>query len=152
MIVVVDDEAIRIKPWLRALHRAFGATQVRHYSDAADAIMAIRDGRESIDLLIWDVMMPTPRNMTEEETRWSTRTGVAVYHAFCRHHADRPAIALTNVNDEALVRTLERKNHLIARKRSTDGEALVKLVETLLDRARPSSHQPSPLADAPSHA
>ncbi len=126
MILFVDDEGRRVAPWLEALEEAFGPVRLCVDPDAA-LVLLEADPRPEVRLLVWDLMMPTSGagRLTDEETEYGTRTGVAVHRRFRELYPDRPAILLTNVRDDALIARYDqpdgpdragRKRHLVPSK------------------------------------
>lgn len=102
MILFVDNEPVRIAPWVRAFEAAFG--EVKLITDAQQAIAFLEsEPRPPVDLLVWDLMMPTTGRLTDEETALGTRTGLVVHRVFRSRYPKVPAILLTNVRDDALL-------------------------------------------------
>lgn len=139
MILVVDDEPIRIEPWFEALADEFG-DEVELLTDA-DTFLARCEGTggsagEIPRLLVLDVMMPSPARWSKAQTEYGTRTGARIYEWFRALAPDSPVILLTNVYDDGLAPSLGlRPFDRILRKQETNPDALVEAVQAALAAA-----------------
>jgi len=78
MIIIADDEPYRVEPWSDALEKAFpGAVRLVH--DGADLARLLEEQGERVEVLIRDLMMPTPPGWDREQTEAGTRTGAVFY-------------------------------------------------------------------------
>ncbi len=133
MILVLDDEPGRLTPWTKTLKKAY-PEEVEILRDPEQARERCKSGH--VDLLIWDVMLPTPAEFDEADTDYGSRTGRVVYQALRYHAPQTPSIMFTNVLDEGLWDSLEPRPGLDRRHRKphTTPAELVETVRELLGR------------------
>lgn len=130
LILFVDDEPRRVAPWVDALREAFGTVEFR--GGVGAALSFLDEDPRPVDLLVWDMMMPTEAGMTDEQTAYGTRTGRVVHARFRQRHSEKPAILLTNARDDGLFAEVRRGLHDHAgRKRDLTPSKLVDLVASL---------------------
>ena len=130
MILFVDDEPLRIRPWVKACEDAFNR-HVELSTRVEDALDLFEAGA-AIDLLVWDLMMPRGP-FGDPDTEYGTRTGLLLLARFRESYLDNPAILLTNVRDDALFSRLGELEHVhVGRKRDLGPTELVEIARRLL--------------------
>ena len=137
MILVMDDEKVRLEPWLDALKEKFPDMELLVETDHLVTRLEDR-ARPPPELIIMDIMMPTPtRGLTEKETEYGSRTGVAFYRRIRKHWPATRVVFLTNVYDDGLRAHLRlRPSDRFFQKAETGPTQLVEEVGRLLGVSR----------------
>ncbi len=141
MILFMDDEPGRVRPWVVALERAFGAGFVRLVPSAGLVLDELADlPVRSLDLFVCDLMLPTPAQLDDTEAEFGTRTGQRVFERFREKFPDVPAVVLTNARDDALFEQFQGPLNWAYRKRDLVPTELVALARRL--GVRNPDHEP----------
>src|SRR3712207_3063084 len=98
MILFVDDEPLRIQSYVDELDSRGYDVLLRTDVDSARRVM--QDGRERVELVILDIMMPPGAALTWEQTGCGLKTGLHLYREIRMEAPELPVIILTNVPDE----------------------------------------------------
>jgi len=96
MILFIDNEEARTRPWVDELTEA--GLQVEVLSSADDARRAL-DAADPPQCVVLDLMIPADGEVPDRETAYGTRTGLWLLQRFRRIHAEVPVVVLTNVDD-----------------------------------------------------
>lgn len=102
MILMVDDEPLRVSAWTDALKRRFGDSFFLFMDDVGAFVRYLRaSGSAAPDLLILDVGLPTPDEpgYTERSTEYGTRTGAQIFDEVRARWPGTTVFFLTNVDD-----------------------------------------------------
>lgn len=150
MILFVDDEPVRMRPWTYALEAA--GYEVLVVDDAAQAIRAFH--RDDLDFVFLDLMMPTSGDLDDQETEYGTRTGLVLLRQL--RDAQRQVGAallthagvsvLTNVGEPDLIDVAAALGATYHRKRDLTPN---KLVTLLRDKGIHPRTTPTPPSTTP---
>lgn len=105
MILFVDDEPIRMKPWTEALRRDVG--DVRVCRTAQEALAALSEAVEPT-FVVLDVMMPTTGDLDDTRTEFGTRTGLVLLGRIRSRFPTVPILVLTQVQDREVAQEVRR--------------------------------------------
>ena len=97
MILFVDDERRIMDSYLQYLRMTLSPEgyEVEFLSDVNEGVDFFDKNRESIDLVILDIMMP-PGRFGSERTNGGLKTGMAFYEHIRERTSDLPIIIFTN--------------------------------------------------------
>jgi CheY-like chemotaxis protein len=138
MILFFDDEPVHMELWREELEREFG--EVRMITMAGELLSFLEeDPPPSLDLFVFESMAPTPPSFDDARTEYGTRTGVSLFDLFRARYPEVPAILLTNVRDDPLLRRFNDPARRLGsgRKRDLGPKNLVKLARALGVKAEP---------------
>ncbi len=136
-VIFIDDDRFYAMHWIERLRERF---EVGHYTDAAEAHVAILS-TEQLRCLVIDVMMPTPSNVSNEETAAGLETGLWLLRQLkpwiVQHSV--PAIIITNRELEVIQSAVRELNLpdglvLVRQKLDTGRSRLLELVSDMVAR------------------
>lgn len=128
MILFVDNEEARTRPWVDELREA--GLQVEVLSSADDARREL-DADEPPQCVVLDLMIPADGEVPDRETAYGTRTGLWLLQRFRKTHAQIPVVVLTNVDDPGVEEAVVDLDAVYRRKRECGPTRLVKLIRSL---------------------
>ncbi len=129
MILFIDDEKARIRPWVDELREASFQVEVISSADAARQALEATDPPQCVVL---DLMIPADGEVPDRETAYGTRTGLWLLKRFRDTHAQAPVVVLTNVDDPGVHGALIDLGAVYRRKRDCGPASLVKLIRSLI--------------------
>src|SRR5262249_24741430 len=102
MILMIDDEPRGISSYKEELE--FSGYPVVYHRKVDEALKALDEGRQEVELVILDIMMPPGQTFANDEgAQRGLRTGVRVYDVLREWLPDCPVIILTHVTDPRVV-------------------------------------------------
>ena len=104
MILLVDDESREMRSYIDELRRA--GINVRHEAGVDNALKAVEEIGEKLDLAILDIMMPQGAAFAGHIDK-GRRTGVHLYQQVRAMLPDLPMIIFTNVPRDRVKEDLE---------------------------------------------
>ncbi len=128
MILFIDNEEARTRPWVDELREA--GLQVRFISSADAALQAL-EAIEPPECVVLDVMIPADGAVPDLETAYGTRTGLWLLQRFRAIHSQVPVVVLTNVNDPGVEQSVTELNAVYKQKRDCGPTMLLTLVRSL---------------------
>ncbi len=139
MILFIDDELMFNESYKEALEEA--GFSVYFEQDVQKAVQFFRDKMEQIKLVILDIMMPLPEELTisidKSKTQNGMRTGEEVLSLLNETEKGKSItkIILTNVSDQEFLTKYSSSDEVagIYRKRETLPSELVTLAKTLIN-------------------
>ncbi len=129
MILFIDDERTRIRPWVDELDEAGFEIEVLSSADAARQAL---DTATPTQCIILDVMIPADGKVPNRETGYGTRTGLWLLEGFRERHPQVPAVVLTNVDDPGVKEAVTDLNAEYRRKRDCGPAKLLELIRSLI--------------------
>ncbi len=128
MILFIDDEEARIRPWVEQLREA--GLQVGILS-SADAARQALDASDLPQCVVLDLMIPADGEVPDRATGYGTRTGLWLLKRFRERHAEVPVVVLTNVDDPGVEDAVSDLSAVYRRKRDCGPAGLVELIRSL---------------------
>ncbi len=128
MILFIDDEKARTRPWIDELTEAGFQVQVLSSADAARRAL---DAAEPPQCVVLDLMIPADGEVPDRETAYGTRTGLWLLQRFRKIHAQVPVVVLTNVDDPGVEEAVTSLGAVYRRKRDCGPGKLVELIRSL---------------------
>ena len=98
MILFVDDEGRRVESYVDELR--FAGFDVKHISNADEALEFVKANYRQIDLAIVDIMMPAGPAFDDVDTENGLRTGIRLYERIRTLSLNLPVAFLTNVAED----------------------------------------------------
>ncbi len=99
MILFIDDEKRYVKNYIEALEEV--GFEVNYINNVGDALEFIKsEESKKIELIVLDVMMPSGKIFTNEETDEGLNTGIGFYKKFRDNFPNTKVFMLTNVTRE----------------------------------------------------
>lgn len=128
MILFIDDEEARTRPWVDELREADFQVEVVSSADAARRAL---DAADPPQCVVLDLMIPADGEVPDRETAYGTRTGVWLLQRFRATHARVPVVVLTNVDDPGVEEVVTGLAAVYRRKRDCRPAKLVELIRSL---------------------
>lgn len=128
MILFIDNEEARTRPWVDELREA--GLQVEVLASADDARRAL-DAADPPQCVVLDLMIPADGEVPDRETAYGTRTGLWLLQRFRETHARVPVVVLTNVDDPGVEDAVTDLDAVYQRKRDCGPARLVELIRSL---------------------
>ncbi len=128
MILFIDDEEARTRPWVDELREAGLQVEVLSSADAARRALEAADPPQCVVL---DLMIPADGEVPDRETAYGTRTGLWLLRRFRESHAQAPVVVLTNVDDPGVEEAVIGFAAVYRRKRDCGPARLVELIRSL---------------------
>ena len=129
MILFIDNEEFRTRPWIEELQEA--GLQVSLIS-SADAARRALDAPDPPQGIVLDLMIPADGNVPDRATSYGTRTGLWLLQRFRETHARVPVVVLTNVDDPGVEEAVTGLGAVYRRKRDCGPARLVELIRSLI--------------------
>ena len=130
MILFIDDEKRYVKNYIEELEEV--GFEVNYINNVGDALEFIKSKEsKKIESIVLDVMMPSGKIFTNEETEEGLNTGIEFYKKFRDNFPNTKVFVLTNVSRED-VRDFfeEQKDCFFARKDNIMPVEFAKKVKT----------------------
>ncbi len=128
MILFIDDEEARTRPWVEQLREAGFEVEVLSSADEARRALEAADPPQCVVL---DLMIPADGEVPDRETGYGTRTGLWLLQRFRESHAQAPVVVLTNVDDPGVEDAVIGLAAVYRRKRDCGPARLVELIRSL---------------------
>ncbi|MBZ8178958.1 hypothetical protein [Oscillatoria salina] len=99
MILFIDDEYRRVKPYIEELE--LSGYQVEFKDNLDDALNFWEERKQEINLIVLDIMMPIGNNFDEsaqQEAECGLKTGIYFYNKYLKSK-DTPVILFTHLSD-----------------------------------------------------
>ncbi len=128
MILFIDNEEARTRPWVDELREA--GLEVKVLSSADEARQAL-DAADPPQCVVLDLMIPADGEVPDRETAYGTRTGLWLLRRFRKLHARVPVVVLTNVDDPGVEEAVTGFAAVYRRKRDCGPARLVELIRSL---------------------
>ncbi len=129
MILFIDDERARIRPWVDELREAGLEVEVLASADVArqalDAAEAPPQG------VVLDLMIPADGEVPDRDTGYGTRTGLWLLQRFRERHPEVPVVVLTNVDDPGVAEAVAKLDADYRLKRDCGPAGLLELIRSL---------------------
>jgi CheY-like chemotaxis protein len=102
MILFIDDEARLMDSHRQHLEFMLAEykKELTYFSEVDPALKFFNESKDTLELVILDVMMPPGHSF--EESNHGLKTGYFIYRAFRQMCPDLPILFYTNSNDELL--------------------------------------------------
>ncbi len=130
MILFIDDEEARTRPWVEQLQDA--GHKVRVLTSADEARKALEAPTPETECIILDLMIPADGQVPDSETGYGTRTGLWLLQILRTNDSETPAIVLSNVDDPSVEEAATRLGATYQRKRSCRPAKLAALIRDLV--------------------
>lgn len=131
MILFIDDEEARTRPWVEELREADFEVEVLSSADEARRALEAPGPARCVVL---DLMIPADGKVPDRETAYGTRTGLWLLRRFRETHAEVPVVVLTNVDDPGVEDAVLDLGASYRRKRDCGPTSLVELIRSLTSR------------------
>ncbi len=128
MILFIDDEEARIRPWVDELKEAGLEVEVLSSADAARQAL---DAADPPQCVVLDLMIPADGEVPDRETGYGTRTGLWLLKRFRELHPGVPVVVFTNVDDPGVEEAVTGLSAVYRRKRDCGPAKLVELIRSL---------------------
>ena len=129
MILFIDDEKARSRPWVDELSEA--GHIVRALTSADEARQALESLDSEVKCIILDLMIPADGQVPDRRTGYGTRTGLWLLQLLRDNNHTTPAIVLSNVDDPRVEEAVTQLEAVYQRKRSCGPKKLAALVQDL---------------------
>jgi len=130
MILFIDDEEARSRPWVEQLKDDGQA--VRALTSADEARQAFESLDSEVKCIVLDLMIPADGEVPDRETGYGTRTGLWLLQRLRDHNNPTPVIVLSNVDDPGVEDAVTKLEGVYQRKRSCGPVKLAALVQDLI--------------------
>ena len=127
MILFIDNEEARTRPWVEELKEADFEVV---FLSSADAARQALDAAEPPQCVVLDLMIPADGQVPDPETAYGTRTGLWLLQGFREKHPQTPVVVLTNVEDPGVGEAVAKWNAIYRRKRECTPKKLLELVRS----------------------
>lgn len=94
MILFVDDDIRSLRPYCDELE--FRGKECRIVGSVDEAMRVLRQHTSEIELVVWDMMMPSGKTYAAKDIEGGLRTGEYFYQSFRSLLPDIPAMLFTN--------------------------------------------------------
>ena len=129
MILFIDNEEARTRPWVDALREAGFEVE---FLTSADAARQTLDAADPPPLcVVLDLMIPADGEVPDRETSYGTRTGLWLLQRFRERNSQVPVVMLTNVDDPSVEDAVRDLDAVYQRKRDCGPAKLVELIRSL---------------------
>jgi CheY-like chemotaxis protein len=94
MILFVDDDVRSLRPYCDELE--FRGRECRIAGSVDEALRVLRSNTNEIELVVWDMMMPSGKTFAGKDIDGGLRTGEYFYQSMRSLLPDVPAVLFTN--------------------------------------------------------
>ncbi len=129
MILIIDDERARIRPWVDELREAGMEVEVLASADVARQALDAADPPPQCVVL--DLMIPADGEVPDRDTGYGTRTGLWLLQRYRERHSEVPVVVLTNVDDPGVAEAVQELDAVYRRKRDCGPAGLLELIRSL---------------------